>query len=120
MTFLDWVRMVEIPVWIAMASLLGRHIWHDSQAELKHAADLASIESTLKDRITDDAKVIANAAVATVRLEAERDLANYKLEVMRQFASVGALQDMETRITRHIDAIDQKIDRLIEQKEDLR
>jgi hypothetical protein len=44
------------------------------------------------------------------------DLANYKLTVATGFASISHLKDVETRIMAHLEKIDQKIDRVIEQR----
>lgn len=44
------------------------------------------------------------------------DLANYKLLVATNFVSVSYLKDVETRIMSHLEKIEQKIDRVIEQR----
>lgn len=44
------------------------------------------------------------------------DLANYKLLVATNFVSVSYLKDVETRIMTHLEKIEQKIDRVIEQR----
>jgi len=44
------------------------------------------------------------------------DLANYKLLVATNFVSVAYLKEVETRIMAHLEKIDQKIDRVIEQR----
>ena len=44
------------------------------------------------------------------------DLANYKLLVATGFASVSHLKEVETRIMAHLEKIEHKIDRVIEQR----
>ncbi|MFN0190949.1 MAG: hypothetical protein ACKVP5_03080 [Aestuariivirga sp.] len=44
------------------------------------------------------------------------DLANYKLLVATNFVSVSYLKDVETRIMTHLEKIEHKIDRVIEQR----
>jgi hypothetical protein len=44
------------------------------------------------------------------------DLANYKLLVATGFASVAHLKEVETRIMAHLEKIEHKIDRVIEQR----
>jgi hypothetical protein len=44
------------------------------------------------------------------------DLANYKLLVATGFASVSHLKEVETRIMVHLEKIEHKIDRVIEQR----
>lgn len=44
------------------------------------------------------------------------DLANYKLIVATSFASVSYLKDVEGRIMAHLEKIEKKIDRVIEQR----
>jgi hypothetical protein len=44
------------------------------------------------------------------------DLASYKLTVATSFVSVSYLKDVEGRIMAHLEKIDQKIDRVIEQR----
>lgn len=44
------------------------------------------------------------------------ELANYKLLVATSFVSVAYLKDVEVRIMAHLDKIEKKIDRVIEQR----
>ena len=44
------------------------------------------------------------------------DLANYKLLVATGFVSVASLKDVEGRIMAHLEKIEKKIDRVIEQR----
>ncbi|MGI8524629.1 MAG: hypothetical protein ACR2K5_00335 [Pseudolabrys sp.] len=44
------------------------------------------------------------------------ELANYKLLVATGFASVSHLKEVETRIMAHLEKIEHKIDRVIEQR----
>lgn len=44
------------------------------------------------------------------------DLANYKLIVATGFVSVASLKDVERRIMDHLEKIEKKIDRVIEQR----
>ena len=44
------------------------------------------------------------------------DLSNYKLHAAINFVSVSSLREVEARIMTHLEKIEQKIDRMIEQR----
>lgn len=116
MDFIEWVRLVEIPVFLAIAGTLIRHMQADTALAAAHINQLHILESTLKDRIISDAKAIAAAALEAVQVRGERDLANYKLDAMERFASASSLTDMEVRLTRYIATLDGKLDTVLERR----
>jgi len=113
LSFMDWIRLIEIPAFMGLGGALLRHMASDVQIAKSHVEQLHSLENVLRDRIVSDAKEVATAALNAAEARAERDLANYKLDALKQFATASGLADMELRITRYIDAIDKKLDAIM-------
>ena len=81
-----WITVVELPLILgAYGLILKRGRDHDR--------DLVAIRQEL--------------------VSASRELQAYKLEAAQTFASIGYLKDVENRLTRHLEAIEKKLDRLI-------
>lgn len=82
-----WISIVEIPSLTALTILLLR-----TRAEMHQAGS----------RIGDEARRLSD--------ELQRDLAAFKLEVARSYASVALLKDSEKRLTHHLLRIEAKLD----------
>ncbi|MCA8907273.1 MAG: hypothetical protein KDA49_17460 [Rhodospirillaceae bacterium] len=83
-----WISMVELP---ALAGLFWM-IWRARRDAGEEAAEL-------RQRSDDgDARVRA-------------DLADFKLEVAREYASLASLKDVERRLVAHLLRIEDKLDR---------
>ncbi len=114
LSIMDWIRLIEIPAFVGLGGMLLRHMSADVKVAEHHVQQLHNLEGALRDRIVADAKEVASTALNAAEARAERDLANYKLDALKQFATASGLADMELRITRYIDAIDKKLDKIVE------
>jgi type II secretory pathway pseudopilin PulG len=85
--FAWWLSAVELPV------LAGLFWLQQRQREQSERA----VEAVARD---------CRLAIQAVRAA----LADYKLEVAQGYASVGALKDVETRLTEHLLRIEAKLD----------
>jgi hypothetical protein len=83
-----WISAVEIPVLGALFWLVWR-----TRREM--------------DQALEDARHRGDMAIAQIRSE----LANYKLEVAKNYASIAYLKDVEHRLIDHLLRIEAKLDR---------
>ncbi len=87
-----WLTAVELP---ALAGLFWLHQRQRDQTE-------RALESLSRD---------SHGAIQAARSA----LADYKLEVAQTYASLGALKDVETRLTEHLLRIEAKLDQASKQ-----
>ncbi len=90
--FAWWLTAVELP---ALAGLFWQQQRQRDQTE------------RALDQMTRD----SHAAIQATRAA----LADYKLEVAQSYASLGALKDVETRLTEHLIRIEAKLDQASKQ-----
>ncbi|WP_428248920.1 hypothetical protein [Ferrovibrio sp.] len=91
--FAWWLSAVELPALAGLFWMLQRQREQGEQA----------IEAVARD---------CRLAIQATRAA----LADYKLEVAQSYASVGALKDVETRLTEHLLRIEAKLDQASVQK----
>lgn len=105
--FLEWVRIVEVPLWLAMGGALIKHMLSDGKAQSALEKDLASLMSN-----SDATAAAIRADIGRSASDSARQLAEYKLEATDKFASQRHLQEVEERLTKHLESIERKLDRV--------
>jgi len=88
-----WITAVEIPALAGLFWLIwrGRNDWQDSLMRLHHLLEEG--------------------------IDEHRDtLAAFKLEVAKSYASIALLKDVEIRLTKHLQRIEDKLDNQIQRR----
>lgn len=109
---LEWVRIVDVPVMLALAGMLIRHIYQDNRTAADQTAALNTARLELKAELT-------RIELDSTRAQAgsEKALLTYKLEAMQTFITAPTVNEMEGRITRHIESIERKLDQVLDKKD---
>lgn len=118
----------DINTWINFAAFIAFPL---IGAVYVHVRSVATSELAERDKRIDTVRAQAVGAIEAVRISgtaqleaAETKLStlgkafyDYKVEVSEKYATTAYLRDVETRITQRFDAIDKKLDRLIERNQ---
>ncbi len=83
-----WIQVVEVPL------IGGFFLWIRNQ--------ISAVEH-LVERLRENYAFHVDAI--------RKDLADYKLDVARNYASMSAMKDLETRLTDHLLRIEKKLER---------
>jgi len=92
---------------IAMPSI--DFAWWLSAVELPALAGLFWLQQRQRDQTERSLENIARDSRQAIQAT-RAALADYKLEVAQSYASLGALKDVETRLTEHLLRIEAKLD----------
>lgn len=95
MDWLTWVQVVELPV-------LGYVLWLIYRGK-DDARDAAKALKDAQDKLA--------AEISRVRSAGAHELAEFKLQVAKEYASVAYLKDVETRLIDALQRIEDKLDR---------
>lgn len=109
--FLDWIKVVEIPVLLGMAGLILHHMWSDNTKDAEHTSNLHASSAELRAEL---ARVELETTKAAAK--AAQELADYKLAALQTFVTERAMAETEGRITRQIEQVARKLDKLLEKE----